>query len=106
MVATGRPLRWLDVLDAVKDAHPLVIVSNGAGLYDVVEGLLVESRPLRRPVLDALATDLRTGIPGVGSPWNAATSSDASPDGPPTTTTCRVGTWHRGPICFTAWIPS
>lgn len=64
VVATGRPLRWLDVLDAVADAHPLVIVSNGAALYDVAAREVVERRPLPRPLVEDLAGELRTAIPG------------------------------------------
>lgn len=64
VVATGRPLRWLDVLDAVADAHPLVIVSNGAALYDVANREVVECRPLPRALVESLADDLRAAIPG------------------------------------------
>lgn len=64
VVATGRPLRWLDVLDAVADAHPLVIVSNGACLYDVATRQIVTCHPLPRPLVASLADDLRAAIPG------------------------------------------
>lgn len=64
VVATGRPLRWLDVLDALVDAHPLVIVSNGAALYDVAARRVVERRPLARPLVAALGDELRAAIPG------------------------------------------
>lgn len=64
VVATGRPLRWLDVLDAVADADPLVIVSNGAALYDVSTRTMIECRPLARDLVVGLADELRAAIPG------------------------------------------
>jgi Cof subfamily protein (haloacid dehalogenase superfamily) len=33
--ATGRPVRWLDVIADLAGAHPTVIASNGAVLYDL-----------------------------------------------------------------------
>src|ERR671933_1888465 len=33
--ATGRPVRWLDVIRDLPGAHPTVIASNGAVLYDL-----------------------------------------------------------------------
>ncbi len=33
--ATGRPVRWLDVVCDLPGAHPIVIASNGAALYDL-----------------------------------------------------------------------
>jgi Cof subfamily protein (haloacid dehalogenase superfamily) len=33
--ATGRPVRWLDVIADLPGAHPIVIASNGAVLYDL-----------------------------------------------------------------------
>lgn len=33
--ATGRPVRWLDVIADLPGAHPTVIASNGAVLYDL-----------------------------------------------------------------------
>ena len=32
--ATGRPIRWLEVIRGLPGAHPTVIASNGAALYD------------------------------------------------------------------------
>lgn len=65
VVATGRPLRWLDVLESVADAHPLVIVSNGAALYDVAERRLVECRPIPRDLVTRVADAVRATVPGV-----------------------------------------
>jgi len=35
LFATGRPVRWLDVIADLPGAHPTVIASNGAVLYDL-----------------------------------------------------------------------
>ena len=35
LFATGRPVRWLDVVRDLPGAHPTVIASNGAVLYDL-----------------------------------------------------------------------
>ncbi|HIT75042.1 MAG TPA: HAD hydrolase family protein, partial [Candidatus Avipropionibacterium avicola] len=38
MVATGRPLRWLDVVHDIAGVKPIVIASNGAVAYDMATG--------------------------------------------------------------------
>src|ERR687890_541800 len=40
--ATGRPVRWLDVIADLPGAHPTVIASNGAALYDLGAGELLD----------------------------------------------------------------
>jgi Cof subfamily protein (haloacid dehalogenase superfamily) len=42
LFATGRPVRWLDVIRDLPGAHPLVIASNGAALYDLGSGKLID----------------------------------------------------------------
>src|SRR5918997_302221 len=42
LFATGRPVRWLDVIRDLPGAHPTVIASNGAALYDLGAGRLVD----------------------------------------------------------------
>ena len=42
LFATGRPVRWLDVIRDLPGAHPTVIASNGAALYDLGAGQLVD----------------------------------------------------------------
>jgi Cof subfamily protein (haloacid dehalogenase superfamily) len=42
LFATGRPVRWLDVIRDLPGAHPTVIASNGAALYDLGAGKLVD----------------------------------------------------------------
>ena len=48
--ATGRPVRWLEVIADLPGAHPIVIASNGAVLYD--QG---SEETLRRIALDPAA---------------------------------------------------
>lgn len=40
--ATGRPIRWLEVIRGLPGAHPIVIASNGAALYDAAEDVMVD----------------------------------------------------------------
>lgn len=40
--ATGRPIRWLEVVKGLPGAHPTVIASNGAALYDAAEDVMVD----------------------------------------------------------------
>src|SRR5215210_2869100 len=42
LFATGRPVRWLDVIRELPGAHPMVIASNGAALYDLGSGTLID----------------------------------------------------------------
>ncbi|WP_282005342.1 HAD-IIB family hydrolase [Propioniciclava sinopodophylli] len=65
VVATGRPLRWLDVLAPIADADPLVVASNGAVVYDLHAGTVVRSHTLDVPLIGALAHDLRGALPGL-----------------------------------------
>jgi Cof subfamily protein (haloacid dehalogenase superfamily) len=40
--ATGRPIRWLEVIRGLPGAHPTVIASNGATLYDAAEDVMID----------------------------------------------------------------
>lgn len=65
VVATGRPLRWLDVLAPIADADPLVVASNGAVVYDLHADTVVRSHTLDVPLIGALAHDLSGALPGL-----------------------------------------
>jgi Cof subfamily protein (haloacid dehalogenase superfamily) len=41
--ATGRPIRWLEVIKGLPGAHPTVIASNGAALYDAAADVLIDT---------------------------------------------------------------
>ena len=42
LFATGRPIRWLEVIRGLPGAHPTVIASNGAALYDAVTDEMID----------------------------------------------------------------
>ncbi|MEA5651014.1 HAD family hydrolase, partial [Cutibacterium granulosum] len=43
--ATGRPLRWLDLLEVFTDVNPTVIASNGAVTYDLRNHRVISDTP-------------------------------------------------------------
>ena len=54
--ATGRPIRWLEVIRGLPGAHPTVIASNGAALYDAAADELVDRITIdSAAALDAVA---------------------------------------------------
>ncbi|MEN0069693.1 MAG: HAD hydrolase family protein [Propionicimonas sp.] len=65
VVATGRPIRWLEVLDGLGSTHPLVVASNGAVLWDLAAGAVVEYTAIETGCAAALLGRLRAGVPGI-----------------------------------------
>jgi len=65
VIATGRPIRWLGVLAGLGSAHPLVVASNGAVVWDLAGGAVVEYTAIDPACAESLLTRLRTGLPGV-----------------------------------------
>ncbi len=63
VVATGRPWRWLDCLAPLAGVAPLVIVSNGAAVYDLAGQRCVRRQALSTRLCDDLATDVRAVLP-------------------------------------------
>ncbi|WP_413966276.1 HAD family hydrolase [Actinacidiphila polyblastidii] len=61
---TGRPARWMGVVAAHLAGHGLAIVANGAAVYDLRSGVLVESFPLPEADALAVAVALREAVPG------------------------------------------
>ena len=63
--ATGRPPRWVDVLDPLADIEPVVISTNGAVLYDLARHEVLDHHDL--DVADALdfAAALAERVPDV-----------------------------------------
>jgi hydroxymethylpyrimidine pyrophosphatase-like HAD family hydrolase len=82
VVATGRPFRWLDVLDGLAGTHSKVIVSNGAAVFDLAGGCIVQSFPLNGEVALAVADDLRLEVPGMTFALEAASGFGYEPDCP------------------------
>lgn len=65
VVATGRPARWLDVLEPIRDAHPYVLASNGAAIYDLAAGEVVERFCVPKEETLELAREMRKLFPEV-----------------------------------------
>jgi Cof subfamily protein (haloacid dehalogenase superfamily) len=61
---TGRQLRWMDVVSGHLAGHGLAILANGAAVYDLRAGTLVEAFPLAESDALALAYALRDAVPG------------------------------------------
>ncbi|MGC3993106.1 MAG: HAD family hydrolase [Propionicimonas sp.] len=82
VVATGRPLRWLDVLDDLAEAHSQVIVSNGAAVFDLAGRTIVRSFPLDPAVVLEVAEAIRTAVPGTTFGFETATGFAGEPSCP------------------------
>lgn len=82
VIATGRPVRWLDVLDDLAQAHSQVIVSNGAAVYDLATHTVVRSFPLDAAVAVVVAEQLRELIPGITFGFETHTGFGCEPDSP------------------------
>ena len=65
VVATGRPSRWLAVLDDLPGIHPRVVVSNGAGLWHLGQQRHTAVFGLDPLLAVEVADDLRAAIPGL-----------------------------------------
>jgi Cof subfamily protein (haloacid dehalogenase superfamily) len=61
--ATGRPVRWLDVIRDLPGAHPTVIASNGAVLYDLGAGKLLDRICIDPEVALRAVVELRRRVP-------------------------------------------
>ncbi|AXE39006.1 HAD hydrolase family protein [Acidipropionibacterium virtanenii] len=62
--ATGRPYRWLDVLEILAPVHPTVISANGAVSVDVATGEVLHQRGFDLDVLRGIVDDVRRVVPG------------------------------------------
>ncbi len=82
VVATGRPVRWLDVLDGLAEAHSQVIVSNGAAVFDLATRTVVRSFPLDAGTALAVAADLRVAIPGISFGFETPAGFGCEPGSP------------------------
>lgn len=61
---TGRPARWMGVVAGHLAGHGMAILANGAALYDLRAGALIEAFPLPEDDALAIAHALRTAVPG------------------------------------------
>jgi Cof subfamily protein (haloacid dehalogenase superfamily) len=64
LFATGRPVRWLDVIRELPGAHPTVIASNGAMLYDLGAGAILDRICIDPEVALGAVAELRRVLPG------------------------------------------
>jgi hypothetical protein len=71
--ATGRPVRWLDVIRDLPGAHPTVIASNGAALYDLGEGRVLDRICIEQAVALEAVDRIRAAVPGVSFAFESGT---------------------------------
>lgn len=65
VVATGRPLRWLDCLAPIAEADPLVVASNGAAVYDLHTDRVLTQHALPPALVRELGSELAARVPGL-----------------------------------------
>ena len=82
VVATGRPVRWLDVVDQLGLAHSQVIVSNGAAVYDLASHTVVRTYPLDSVLAVTVARELQGAIPGISFGFETPTGFGCEPHSP------------------------
>src|SRR5664279_4412981 len=100
---TARPLRWMGDIWPHVGSHSLAIVSNGAILYDVGAGRVVDIRGIEAKVGIPLLADLATALPraGLGLEYtsglhrNLLYESDEDPD---LSTVGDLGAPWQGPV--------
>ena len=73
LFATGRPVRWLDVIRDLPGAHPTVIASNGAALYDLGAGELVDRICIDPQTALAAVRRIRTAVPDASFAFESGT---------------------------------
>jgi Cof subfamily protein (haloacid dehalogenase superfamily) len=73
LFATGRPVRWLDVIRDLPGAHPTVIASNGAVLYDLGADRLLDRLCVDADVALAAVRRIREAVPGVAFAFESGT---------------------------------
>jgi Cof subfamily protein (haloacid dehalogenase superfamily) len=61
---TGRPVRWMGVVAEHLAGHGMAIVANGAAVYDLRTGTLIEAFPLPEDDALTVAHALREAVPG------------------------------------------
>jgi Cof subfamily protein (haloacid dehalogenase superfamily) len=71
--ATGRPARWLDVIRDLPGAHPTVIASNGAVLYDLGAGELIDRICIDPETALAAVRRIRAVVPDASFAFESGT---------------------------------
>ncbi len=70
---TGRPVRWLDVIQDLPGAHPTVIASNGAVLYDLGAGKVLDRICLEAASALEAVDRIRRVVPDVSFAFESGT---------------------------------
>ena len=73
LFATGRPVRWLDVIRDLPGAHPTVIASNGAVLYDLGEQNLLDCITIDALAAQRAVERIRQTVPGTSFGFESGT---------------------------------
>ena len=73
LFATGRPVRWLDVIRDLPGAHPTVIASNGAALYDLGAGELLDRICIDPETALAAVRHIRNVVPDASFAFESGT---------------------------------
>lgn len=77
--ATGRPVRWLDVIADLPGAHPTVIASNGAVLYDLGTREALDRLCLDPEVALGAIACIREHVPDAAFAFESGTSFGYEP---------------------------
>lgn len=79
---TGRPARWMGTVAEHLAGHGMAILANGAAVYDLHKGELIEAFPLREDAALAAAHALRAAVPGTTFAVERADTFYREPDYP------------------------
>lgn len=80
---TGRPARWMGAVADHLAGHGMAILANGAAVYDLRKGELIEAFPLPEDDALAVALALRAAVPGTRFAVERADTFRREPDYPP-----------------------
>ncbi|MFP5283774.1 MAG: HAD family hydrolase [Actinomycetes bacterium] len=80
LFATGRPVRWLDVVADLPGAHPTVIASNGAVLYDLGAGQMIDRICLDSSTALSAVRKIRAALPGCRFAFESGTRFGYEPE--------------------------
>lgn len=73
LFATGRPVRWLDVIRDLPGSHPTVIASNGAVLYDLGADTMLDRLCLDPDVTVRAVRAIRAAVPTAAFAFESGT---------------------------------
>jgi len=79
LFATGRPVRWLDVIRDLPGAHPTVIASNGAVLYDLGADRVLDRLCVDPEVALDAVRGIRAAVPDVSFAFESGTGFGYEP---------------------------